>query len=214
MLAYLEAAARWDQRLAYGQAHRLAWMHPNTITAISFVVAAAAIGALAGGWFVAGSVLFFLQRMLDCIDGEVARRTGRVSVIGSLFDHVTDWFLVAGSLAALAYAFQDTGWSVVALSGAAAVTAMHGIVTLLAAPVSRKAGLAVTHFFPTSHLERRQSMPSRRVKAALDLARADWLMMPLAALGAMPAWAVIRLIGTLGLTGWFVHNAARMLADD
>ena len=47
------------------------------------------------GWFsVAFGISYFLNRMLDEIDGKQARRTGNSSALGMLFDHGCDAFTV------------------------------------------------------------------------------------------------------------------------
>jgi phosphatidylglycerophosphate synthase len=66
---------------------------PNTITMVSFVLGiAAAAGFAMGqwGWILAGAILLQLSLVIDCVDGEVARSTGKFSALGAWLDASTD----------------------------------------------------------------------------------------------------------------------------
>lgn len=66
---------------------------PNTITILSMLlaIAAAALFAL-GQWpaYVAGALLLQVSLVVDCVDGDVARATGRTSPLGAWLDASTD----------------------------------------------------------------------------------------------------------------------------
>lgn len=66
---------------------------PNTITVASLVIALIAAGLLATGhiWgYVAGALLLQVSIIVDCVDGDVARATDRMSPLGAWLDAATD----------------------------------------------------------------------------------------------------------------------------
>jgi phosphatidylglycerophosphate synthase len=66
---------------------------PNTITIASLLIAAGAAGLFAFGqvWaYLAGAVLLQVSLVVDCVDGDVARATGRTSRLGAWLDASTD----------------------------------------------------------------------------------------------------------------------------
>ena len=71
---------------------RAGWT-PNAITIVSLIVGLAAAASFAAGswvWVLAGAVLLQLSLVIDCVDGEVARATGRFSSLGAWLDAATD----------------------------------------------------------------------------------------------------------------------------
>ncbi|MEM8766512.1 MAG: CDP-alcohol phosphatidyltransferase family protein [Pseudomonadota bacterium] len=60
-------------------------------------------------WGLAG-VFFTLAAITDLLDGPLARRSGKASPMGGLFDHGTDALYVASCLAALAWVGLVNGW--------------------------------------------------------------------------------------------------------
>ncbi|MDP9451911.1 MAG: CDP-alcohol phosphatidyltransferase family protein [Actinomycetota bacterium] len=73
---------------------------PNQVTYASAALSFAGGLAFARRAFVLGAVLTLLGSLTDCVDGDLARATGRVSKSGSYLDHVfdrwTDAALVVG----------------------------------------------------------------------------------------------------------------------
>ena len=68
-------------------------VRPNHLTALRLASAlGSAISFAAGtrGWIVAGSVLFAVSFLLDRMDGELARATGRTSRLGHVIDLAAD----------------------------------------------------------------------------------------------------------------------------
>ncbi|MDX6274481.1 MAG: hypothetical protein QOJ92_1691 [Frankiales bacterium] len=68
-------------------------LRPNEVTVASMVVAIAAAALFARGeWAttVAAAVLLQLSLVIDCVDGEVARYTGRFTAVGAWLDGVGD----------------------------------------------------------------------------------------------------------------------------
>jgi phosphatidylglycerophosphate synthase len=86
-------------------------IHPNWISAISVVLAFAAVPFFAAGDFVTGLAIAYAMTVLDSVDGKVARLTLTESALGDVLDHGLDivhpplWYgawavgLGAGSLA-------------------------------------------------------------------------------------------------------------------
>lgn len=66
---------------------------PNTITVASLLTAMAAAGLFAvGHWwaYLCGALLLQASLVVDCVDGDVARATGRTSPLGAWLDASTD----------------------------------------------------------------------------------------------------------------------------
>jgi phosphatidylglycerophosphate synthase len=89
---------------------------PNQVTAVMVVCGVAAGGVLAIGGLggaIAAAVLIQLYLLLDCCDGELARWTGRTSIVGVYADRVghylTDAALLSG-LGVRAASRHPSGW--------------------------------------------------------------------------------------------------------
>ncbi len=65
-------------------------IHPTTVTLSTLILAAGAGYFYAHGNFWAGAVIFFFCGIFDTFDGEIARRTGRVTKIGGFLDSTID----------------------------------------------------------------------------------------------------------------------------
>jgi phosphatidylglycerophosphate synthase len=65
-------------------------VHPNTVTALSYVLAAAVTWLFAEGWLATGLLLGWLMTFLDTVDGKLARCTLTSSRFGNVFDHGLD----------------------------------------------------------------------------------------------------------------------------
>ncbi len=65
-------------------------VHPNTVTAFSYLLAAAVTWLFAEGWLVTGLLLGWLMTFLDTVDGKLARCTLTSSRFGNVFDHALD----------------------------------------------------------------------------------------------------------------------------
>lgn len=93
---------RLKDRLLEPLAGPLLGVHPTLLTAASLLVGVAAATAGWRGAFVAGFWLWVLNRVLDGLDGIVARRAGRVSDLGGFLDLVCDFIVYASIPVALA----------------------------------------------------------------------------------------------------------------
>lgn len=99
-------------------------LSPNAVTAVMIVVGMAGAAVLAvGGWWPAliGMLLVQLYMVLDCVDGEVARWTGKTSVAGIYLDRLGHYLVEGAVLVAIGVrATGDAGleWTVLGLVAA------------------------------------------------------------------------------------------------
>jgi CDP-alcohol phosphatidyltransferase len=101
--------------LLLAPASRLRWLTPNHVTIGSFglYVAAAALVVVGGWWAVAAGVVWLVSYVLDCLDGQLARYTGRSSAVGDYLDKTLDVLKIfVINLAMALAAYQLTGRSV------------------------------------------------------------------------------------------------------
>ena len=96
-------------------------LSPNAVTGVMIVVGLAGAVVLAiGGWWpaLAGFLLIQLYLVLDCVDGEVARWTGKTSAVGIYLDRLGHYLVEGAVLIAIGIsATGDAGleWTVVGL---------------------------------------------------------------------------------------------------
>jgi phosphatidylglycerophosphate synthase len=89
------AVAAWDSRLARLVALPLrdTWVHPNHVTTLGLVVGLGAAACYATGSAAAanlGAALYVGSVLLDHVDGELARLSGKCSAIGQAYDRAAD----------------------------------------------------------------------------------------------------------------------------
>jgi CDP-diacylglycerol--glycerol-3-phosphate 3-phosphatidyltransferase len=65
-------------------------LHPNTLTTISFIFGCAGGVLIAAGHIRLASALLLLSGIFDNIDGHLARKTGKATKFGALFDSTLD----------------------------------------------------------------------------------------------------------------------------
>ena len=65
-------------------------VNPNVLTLIGLVINIGAAVLFAKGMFTLAGIVVLFAGLFDMIDGEVARRTGRVTTFGAFFDSVID----------------------------------------------------------------------------------------------------------------------------
>lgn len=87
----------------------------NALTATSLGIGALCLVAIAVGLNIVALVLWFLNRLFDGLDGEVARLRGESSEFGAFVDIVADFFVYGGFLVALAVQHPDARLALVAL---------------------------------------------------------------------------------------------------
>jgi phosphatidylglycerophosphate synthase len=161
----------YSKYLARWAAHR--GLSPNAVSCTSMAVGLAAAACFAVGtrpWLVAGAVLVQVSFTLDCVDGQLARFTGRSSRFGgwldAVFDRSKEYVVYAGLALGSVRGFHEDVW---ALAGAALVlqTGRH----------------LVDFSYAARETAHRQPVPARRLgEGALRLSavtdRSDWTRWP------------------------------------
>jgi len=87
----------------------------DALAATSLGIGALCLVAIAFGLNTVGLVLWLLNRLLDGLDGEVARLRGESSEFGAFVDIVADFFVYGGFLVALAVQHPGSRLALVAL---------------------------------------------------------------------------------------------------
>lgn len=87
----------------------------NALTGASLGLGALCLGAIAFGLNTFALILWLLNRLLDGLDGEVARLRNETSEFGAFVDIAADFFMYGGFLVALAIQHPDSRLSLVAL---------------------------------------------------------------------------------------------------
>ena len=91
----------------------IAWITPNLITLLSFIVALVSAVFICLGsseeslgiaFYVAAAVLIHVSHILDCMDGQMARYRGTLSRSGGFYDKATDHLQVFVWFGAIGYA--------------------------------------------------------------------------------------------------------------
>lgn len=90
----------------------LVWLRlsPDVLTWIGLLMAIGAGVALAFGYFSVGGWLYLGTGTLDILDGRIARRTGRQSRTGALFDSVVDRYSEFFVFGGLIVYYRDRLW--------------------------------------------------------------------------------------------------------
>ena len=87
----------------------------NALTGASLGLGGLCLVAIAFGFNTVALVLWLLNRLLDGLDGEVARRRGESSELGAFVDIVADFFMYGGFVVALAIQHPDARLALVVL---------------------------------------------------------------------------------------------------
>lgn len=87
----------------------------DALTGLSLAIGVLCLVMIAFGFNVLGLVLWLLNRLLDGLDGEVARLRGETSEFGSFVDIAADFFMYGGFLVALAVQHPDARLALVVL---------------------------------------------------------------------------------------------------
>lgn len=87
----------------------------NALTAASLGAGALCLLAIALGFNIVALFLWLFNRLLDGLDGEVARLRGEASELGSFLDIAADFFMYGGFLVALAVAHPDARLALVTI---------------------------------------------------------------------------------------------------
>ena len=82
-------------------------VHPITITGIGFFIGIGSVVLLYLGCFYFALGLWILNRILDGLDGLVARQSGRKSDLGGFLDLAADFFIYAAIPLVVAFHYND-----------------------------------------------------------------------------------------------------------
>lgn len=88
---------------------RLAWVTPNRVTGLAFVLSLVSATCFAAGWLRVGGAVFLVRFFLDCLDGKVARLQGSSSERGAALDIAADVVGISLAYAALAWSLEREG---------------------------------------------------------------------------------------------------------
>ncbi len=93
----LDTIASWFERRG---------ISPNQLTAVGFVVGVAACVAVAADRWIVGLVMWLLNRLIDGLDGSVARRVGPTK-LGGFLDIMADFAIYGGIVVAIGWAAPE-----------------------------------------------------------------------------------------------------------
>lgn len=120
-------------------------VHPTTLTAAGLAVGLACAVVAAQGAYTIGLVLWLLNRLLDGLDGTVARRSGRQTDLGAYLDLLADFAVYAAVPVGLAVSVDDRGaYIALALMLSAFYINAAGWMVLSALLEKRRAGVKST----------------------------------------------------------------------
>lgn len=93
-----------EKPLARMASHLVRWgLSANAVTAMGFLLGMGAAGLIASGQFIPGLLVFLLSRLLDGLDGAVARQT-RLTDLGGYLDITLDFIVYASMVMGFALA--------------------------------------------------------------------------------------------------------------
>lgn len=88
-----------------GGLHRVG-LTPNVVTGIGFVVGVGACVAVATDRWLVGLIMWLLNRLIDGLDGPLARRVGETQ-LGGFLDIMADFAIYGGIVVAIGWAVPD-----------------------------------------------------------------------------------------------------------
>jgi phosphatidylglycerophosphate synthase len=97
---------------------------PNAMSVVTFVIGIASavmVGMPSTSWNVAGALVHLFMRIVDCVDGELARLRYQGSSLGAWLDSIFDGIAMAAFVGAVGYRLDGLGspYAVVGYAGAA-----------------------------------------------------------------------------------------------
>jgi 1L-myo-inositol 1-phosphate cytidylyltransferase / CDP-L-myo-inositol myo-inositolphosphotransferase len=174
-------------------------IHPDVLSWVAFICAVAAGWLLGIGAGIPGAVLTHVASVLDGMDGEAARLQDRADPLGALLDGVLDRLSDMAILAGLAV------WTV--QSGAASPATG----TILAVFATGASLLSMATKDRISAL-RLPNAPERGIALLLGGRDGRLLLVAIAALAGRPAWALVAVGATTGVSLVIRMVTVRMLA--
>ena len=97
--------------------------NPNHITYFSFFLGLLSAFLISAEKILEGVLLLFISQIFDCVDGDVARMSGRVTRYGAFIDRVFDRFVDAAIIAGIVALDPERLW----LAGFFALTFSFGV---------------------------------------------------------------------------------------
>ncbi len=241
LASYPPDKRRWDRTypwIYYGArplSFVLTWialrirLTPNQVTLLSFIVGVGAFVSMAWGdaGLVAGSCLFALLNILDCVDGNLARMRREDSPLGKFYDAAVGliFYLVYFALGLGLYRTPDSSLSfVLAPLGVEGPRPVTYLLLGTAATLSRYLGLQLQHLFHGvlgSYWERKKTgehMPLHHTRwyyrvyqNATDVQGQDPILIVAAATGLAGLYlalsAVIQVLNLAGLAAFYIRRA-------
>ncbi len=191
-------------------AARMAAVPPLAVTAVGLVVGLGAAGLAAVGWWLPALLAWLLNRLLDGLDGELARTTDSATDQGGYLDLVADATVYAAiPLGVAAGIGGSAAWTVAAILLAAFYINIVTVLTLAAVLEKRAAGAAArgeptSVTLPDGLIEGTETIVLLAAILALP-SLALWLMGIMAA--AVLVTAGLRVRGAWGSLGVTPHRS-------
>jgi phosphatidylglycerophosphate synthase len=196
------AVATWDSRLARLVALPLrdTWVHPNHVTTVGLALGLGAAACYATGSARAANVgagLYVSSVVLDHVDGELARLSGKCSAIGQAYDRAVDLTVRLALFAGMGIGLRHGGLGNLAVGlGLAAGIAFVTIFVLRGAMAKRRGWDAL-------------AQPSF---AGFELEDILYVIAPITWLGWLAPFVVAAGIGAPLFALWVVRNHRRSRA--
>lgn len=181
--------------------------HPTTITMLSFLAGCGCALLLLSGMYAPALVAWLLSRVLDGLDGTLARLTGRQSDLGGYLDILLDFFVYALIPIALVAGLPSPGASahlaLALLLGTFFVNSASWM--YLAALAEKRGGGAAARGEQTS-----VTMPTGLIEGTETvLFYSLFILLPVYLVPLFGAMAALVLVTTLQRVGWAVHHLPR-----
>lgn len=183
---------------------------PNAVSIVSLALAAAAalLIALDPALVVAGAVVHLFMRIVDCVDGELARLRYQQSRFGEWLDTIGDGFGIAALVAAVAWrAAQDANEPRWLLLGTVGVIAWLTTEALQYTALVQAGGRGSVQYVEWGHRKAGERSVAERLVSAVDLLfRIDVISVLYAALiiaGRLPELLIIHAVAAFGASSYF-----------
>ncbi|QER42290.1 CDP-alcohol phosphatidyltransferase family protein [Thermodesulfobacterium sp. TA1] len=90
-------------------------LSPNFVTSLSLISGTFAGICFYYDYLITAAFLLFLSGLLDLLDGELARLSGRPTKFGAVFDWIADKWVDGVVLGTIAYVYTDAFWTILAI---------------------------------------------------------------------------------------------------
>ncbi len=99
------------------QLYKLGFVTPNIITTFSLIIGIYTLYLVATYQYFLGAFTFLLAYLLDCMDGNYARRFNMVTVFGDYYDHVSDMIKIIGIMVVISLSEHVSLWQKICFIG-------------------------------------------------------------------------------------------------